>query len=384
MKNIHSSTRQTTPCRAVTITISRNKGVPVSAALSPDHSNILPAEEAMLGFGISGITSFGKPFSRMGVYGFETGIPRFKFALNFDIETGAPQFRQSQGGRFQIKDSEYALINWMQGCLFDQQMSEGDYFLKLDKINDLRGELSSKEASSIPQRSHFALERRLEASVDMVKEYMELQITSQQPCRQLRMPMVGHMISTGAIPADRFDQDGKCLLPLVRVAVRPGVFRAFAVNRFGGGLRVPVGHFREIKTSYVRAFQVADEMLAKGRPATIQSIQKQTLRGLRKAAFRHIEGLDVSRINPDVLKQIIEGALDALTCYYRDRTPEGDVVLWMPPARLTDQATREEKEVSTLFDEPMFRAISARPIQVINNFWTTGEFPEDGTQLFKQ
>ena len=393
-----SQSQRSTPCRATFITLSRNTGIPFSPALSGESTGAIASEEALMGVGFWGDNSAGRPFARVGIYNLHGGIPQFKFALNFNTEDGTPILRPKKAGRVSLSEAEFAIINWTQGSLFNTQMPDGAYWFKEDRINAAEAseltmtpeELEAKKTvekgiqnwvarqrQNMPRRRDFAMERRLESAIDMVDKYMELE----EQANNLSLPRAVQIISPEQVPVEFFDGEGKCLLPLNQAAIAPHLFRSLAVNRFKEGLRVSPQAFREIKASYIKAFEVADSMRRKARPVMVESTMKRSIESLRTTVNRQLAGLNPANHDLAKLGEAIDSGLGALAAYYQYRQDDGTVLMFTPPRTAAQGAPLAVKQAWALFERPMFVAVSGKPLQVVSDYMTTGEYPFDGRDL---
>lgn len=387
-KNPQSRKHQPVPCRAVVLVQSRNKGVPISAALTPAHTGILPMEEAVLALGLFGVNDQGRPFARAGIYGIESDAVPFKCAINFDTCDGSPIYRPERGVRRTISESDMAAINWLQASLFDtKELVDGDYFLRFDRSN-AGGPPDLDEARDIeiqikrmPQRAHFAAERRVESSIEMFANYLERRASSAAKAR-ITPPKRIPVINVEQVPP-HFLNEGVPLLPFEANGLPAKSFVSFAVNRFSSALRVQTGRYRDVKGAFIRAFNTIDSFRKTGRRGPLlNSLMERTLVSVQQSAEAHIRTLDPQFFDLETQMESLQHSLDALRAYYTNRNSDDTVQVYS----ISSLAGQDESVVAktmSLFQNPMFTGISGVPVQIFSNYMSTGEFPADGREIFR-
>lgn len=374
------------PCRAVSVVLSRNRGTPISTSIAPALGGVLPCEEALLGMGLFGMTNMGRPFARVGIYNFEPNGPVFKFAVNFNTDDGSPVFKPERGTHRSLSEAEMCLVNWVQGALFEAELGDGDYHMKVDRPN-AAGEPDLDEARDIqkmcrtlPGREAFAAERRLESAVELFREHLERK--EDAPTRQMmKVPERIPLISPDQVPS-YLVKDGQLALPIYEASVAPKAFVSFAVNRFSSGLRSQTGQYREIKAGFIKAFNVADALLKKGNTKLTAGMMERSIASIQAAAKAHVATLDRKRFKIEEVAKSITASLESLRTYYTHRHPDMAVKMYSPGSPSPDSATQQK--VAELFRNPMFTAVHAVPVQIFSDYWSTGEFPFYGAELFEE
>lgn len=380
-----------TSCRAVSILLTRNKGVPVSAALSPGNATRIAAEEALFGFAITGARTSGQMFARIGIYNFEGGIPVFKFAVNFNMTDGSPIYRPEQASRQSVSESEMALVNWAQGALFNMELTAGEYYMRLDRVNSAEPAEPSEvreEVAKLPKRRDFAAERRLEAAFENFDNFLE-KLEGSELKGMPHKPTVVPMIIQDQI-APHVIKDGVPTVPMGTTEISLAEFKSFAMGRFSEGLRVPTGNHREIKATFIRSFETIDKMRDVGaRPAMIAATLDRTIESVRASAYKHIESLDPKRVRMDDQKNSIEMALASLRAYVDWRNADGTAICMFTPPRVDAHGEVEGyekaqvKQALSYFERPMFNVVQGVPIQIVTDYQTTGDLPYNGLELFR-
>ena len=375
MKNNNKNQAEPLPCRAVSCLITRNKGVPVSRALTSSKTSALAAEEALLGFGVMGATEYGRVFARIGIYTFDgKGNPVFKFPVDFDMEQGTPILRPERGGRTRLSEAELALINWIQGGLFDQSIQDGAYFMKLDGINDsvtppTQENIQARQTllNAFPQRRDFAADRRLESSLELFHDFLE---------RQDGIEIGSIPVPVSRTPLLSPDQvsEPEQYPQIQRITISKQLFRSLAINRFSQGLKFQTEEARRLKTQYIRALDTADKQLQSRTPlhvmlATMNAQNDALLAGVKK----HLTQPTEAKFNMDEAVRSLTLALNAVKTYFQYRLEDGGVQMFAPVDEV-DEA---------LFANPMFTAVSGVPMQITSSYLSNGEFPFKGNELFQ-
>lgn len=376
-----------TACRAVFMVLSRDRGIPLSSVMNPILGGALPVEEAILAVGLFGMSPQNRALARLGIYNFEDGGPTFKYAINFDTVEGFPIFQPQRGARRFIAESDMAAVSWMQGVLFDHQVTPGNYYLKLDRPNavgvpdlDEKRDLELLRAR-MPTRSTFGAERRLDSAMEMFDEYIERDETASANLMP-EPPRYKALFSPDQIPAHAIRDGSPSALPLLPVNVPAKPFVSFAIKRFSRALRSSSGDFHEVKGSFVRAFGVADSLLRKPtRRQMLDGLMERNITTLQQMALGHIKTLD-KKVLGDIPSTMAELnlAIEALRTYYTHRNEDRSVRLYTP-----DEAADETMrgKIATLLSKPMFNMVHSIPVQVIKDLWSTGEYPFYGDELYR-
>ena len=373
------------PCRAVFTTISRDKGLPVSREMNPALMGILPAEEALLGVGLVGMGIRGM-FARCGIYTVGPKGMSFRMAINYNAEDGSPNLKSEGGPRRFIAEAELALVNWVQGGLFNAGTEPGHYHLRVDRVNGVgKPDLDEERdlahmRNHMPNRQFFAAERRVDAAIDMFNDYLELDIDSPErgwPTSPAALPM----ISARQLP-EYLMMDGRPVLPIVPIGISPKAFTAFATKRATAVLKTQNGDFREVKAGLIKTFAVIDSILKKGAVGTLDMTVERSIASLTRSVHRLFES---AKLSPESLVKHVaeaEEMLDTIRTYAGERTTSGQIRLFSPGQKCPVENV--QAKITALFEKPLFVGIRSLPMQIVTDYMSNGEFPVNGSELFQK
>jgi len=391
-------------CRAVAVLLSKSTGMPYSSSVNGDAG--VSAEDMVVGVGIHGIRPKGnKPFSRLGIYAMSAdGHLHFVRSVEFKISSGDPDFKTDRPGTG--SDLDRTIANWVSGALHNPEMAAGDYFPKFDYINDggFIGDTANNQAFNelVTARSlnprDFALDRRLDARIDMVREFME-------KSEHARIDQ-GRFNGLQRIPIFVEGQLSENLLTmpeaLTTITMAVDAFRECAFNRFRQALPTfkdssETGENLRKRQREVRfAFQKMAEQVVEMWTASFDSRMFTTnFDGLSTNLMDRVKGylalyckakkIPVEQFDAMIYARHAIMAVHALKALFNNQTESG-ITVWSlteEAMKNPDEAIRAEAE--DLISRPMFSmAVPAGSgsIQVRSRFMSNGDFPFEGTDLF--
>lgn len=377
--------------------------MPLSATINGEVG--VSTDDLIVGVGLHGIRSEGAhPFSRLGIYAMSPdGHLHFVRVVEFRIQTGDPVFKSTQPGSG--SDLDRSLANWVSGALHNPDMGIGDFFPKFDHMNDggFVGELSENESyarlivDAGRKPKDFALERRLDARIELVQDFMDKSEHSRSQPDQFngltRIPIfVDEQIS---------DELTQAAGALDSMTMSPEAFRECAFSRFRLALPASKDHTpkadelrrkqREVRQSFARAAQQIEEMWSgqfnaqmfeTSFKATSNNLEDQVKKYL--ALYCGVVGKPVAEFDAKPFAANALMAIHSLRALFHSRSNEG-VSVWSISGNADNHPTQEVKdEIADLRQRPMFTMVSSGgsgSIQVRPRFVSNGDFPFEGADI---
>lgn len=370
------------PARAVMALMSRRQGIILNKIHWPFMDGAISIDDLDVGVALFGVTPSGRPVARMGIYRYVGEALTFCHVINLDAQTGVPIVKKREvGGRTvrTLLEADRAMINWIKAPLFSEAMPAGIYRwtddppvplaqTDVDEQRRLRG-----LAEHTPKRDFFAAERTMEASTEMVDRYAAYVGESTGFIQPAIYPLVSYQAVHGLIGR----QPG-----LAMVSVPQKDFRFMALQRLISGLRSQDGSAPELRAGFLSVFNLIDRMVSsKANISLMNSTVNRAVASLKQSIGEH---LTRQNLPEDVLVRCqgkAFGALDCIGIFMRDRDANGNITVGSLGATDPESFEVAKKIVGA---NPMFlMARSDAPIQVLDEYMTTGEFPVSGSEFFQ-
>lgn len=391
------SGHKTGVCRATAVFLSKSTGMPYSSVLNGEAG--VSADDLIVGVGLHGIRAEGgRPFSRLGIYAMSPeGHLHFVRSVDFKISTGDPDFKERPGAGGELDRS---LANWVSGALHNPDLGLGDYYPKFDFINDggFVGDITANQPYMALvgkpgiKPKDFALERRLDARIEMISEYMEKSDHTRSNPDKFNGLQRTHLFIQDQVSEDLLTTKGA----MNSFVITPQAFRECAFVRFRQAL--PFGKDeklkklqRETRQAFLQSAEQVDEMWTNQFSAQMfETNFRQIVENLQLRVKQYLEAFGKAQgqsadINFAPYAKHSVMAVHSLRALFHSRTAEG-VTVWSI-ADGGDQKLNPEiqRELDDLRERPMFTMVvpaGSGSIQVRPRFMSNGDFPFEGSDIF--